>query len=138
MGRIAGKVARGLAISCLAVAAWPTGSVLAQTTTLPATLPFSGPDRPYYRYAGELEHALELSMQAAPTADGADGVAVAYVQGVADAVQGSVACPTPAQRSGELPRVVQAYLAANPGLAAQPAAAVVRDALRRAYPCKGR
>jgi len=35
-------------------------------------------------------------------------------------------------------RVVQAYFAANPGLGAQPAAVVVRDALRRAYPCKGR
>jgi len=83
MGRTAGKVARGLAISCLAVAAWPTGPVFAQT----ATLPFSGPDRPYYRYAGELEHALELSMQAAPAADGRDGAAAAYVQGVADAVR---------------------------------------------------
>jgi hypothetical protein len=114
------------------------GAVLAQATTLPATLPFSGPDRPYYRYAAELEHALELSMQAAPTAEGGDGAAVAYVQGVADTVQGSAACPTPAQRSGELTRVVQAYLAANPGLGAQPAATVVRDALRRAYPCKGR
>lgn len=134
MGRTAGKVARGLAISCLAVAAWPTGPVFAQT----ATLPFSGPDRPYYRYAGELEHALELSMQAAPAADGRDGAAAAYVQGVADAVQGSLACPTPAQRSGELMRVVQAYFAANPGLGAQPAAVVVRDALRLTYPCKGR
>jgi len=135
MGRTTGKVAK---IACLAVAAWATGPVLAQAATLPATLPISGPDRPYYRYAGELEHALELSMQAAPTADGADGAAMAYVQGVADAVQGSVACPTPVQRSGELMRVVQAYFAANPGLGAQPAAAVVRDALRRAYPCKGR
>jgi len=134
MGWTADKVAKGLAMSCLAMAAWPTGPVCAQT----ATVPFNGPDRPYYRYAGELEHALEQAMQAAPTADGADGVTVAYVQGVADAVQGSVACPTPSQRSGELIRVVQAYLAANPGLGAQPAAGVVRDALRRAYPCKGR
>ena len=101
-------------MACLAVAAWPQGPVLAQAATLP---PFSGPDRPYYRYAGELEHALELSMQAAPTADGGDDAAAAYVQGVADAVQGSVACPTPAQRSGELIRVVQAYFAANPGCA---------------------
>ncbi|HEY4143542.1 Rap1a/Tai family immunity protein [Pinirhizobacter sp.] len=134
MGQAAGKVGRVLAASCLALAAWPTGGAHAQS----ATLPFSGPDRPYYRYASELEHALELSMQAAPTADGGDGVAMAYVQGVADAVQGTTACPTPAQRSGELIRVVQAYFAANPGLGAQPAAAVVRDALRRAYPCKGR
>lgn len=138
MGRKAGDVAMGLAIACLAMMAWPIGPALAQAATLPATLPFSGPDRPYYRYAGELEHALELAMQVAPTADGGDGAAVAYVQGVADAAQGTSSCPTPVQRSGELIRVVQAYFAANPGLRAQPAAAVVRDALHRAYPCKGR
>ena len=138
MGQMTGKVATGMAVACLAVMACPVGPVLAQAATLPATLPFSGPDRPYYRYAGELEHALELSMQAASPADGGDGTAVAYVQGVADAVQGSSSCPTPAQRSGELVRRVQAYFAANPGLRAQPAAVVVRDALHQAFPCRGR
>lgn len=101
------------------------------------------PTRIYYLTAGQLQPKLEQATGYGPgLLDTTEKViesheAMAFVDGVTDAVQGSIACTTPQQRT-EVLSLTAAYLRGHPDRQAEPAAKVVIDALKMHFPCPAR
>jgi hypothetical protein len=101
------------------------------------------PTRVYYLTAGQLEPKLEQAIGYGPglrqtiesTIEGHE--AMSFVDGVTDAVQGTIACTTPQQRT-EVLSLTGAYLRGHPDRQSEPAAKVVIDALKMHFPCPGR
>jgi hypothetical protein len=96
----------------------------------------------HYLYDGhELKRLLDMTSPAAPPLSVSDNIdahgALAYVMGVADAVDGIDACPTLRERSG-LFVTVGSYIATHPEKLSGSAASVVKYALRAMYPCPAR
>jgi hypothetical protein len=98
------------------------------------------PTRVYYLTAGQLEPKLEQAIGYGPglrptiesTIEGHE--AMSFVDGVTDAVQGTIACTTPQQRTKVL-SLAGAYLRGHPDRRSEPAAKVVIDALKMHFPC---
>jgi hypothetical protein len=101
------------------------------------------PTQVYYLTAGQLEPKLEQATGYGPgLRDTTEKViesheAISFVDGVTDAVQGSIACTTPQQRT-EVLSLTAAYLRGHPDRRAEPAAKVVIDALKMHFPCAAR
>lgn len=97
-------------------------------------------NKPYYQTAAELQRRLALAgrmsgpeLTGSETIEGHQGLA--YVTGVADAIQGTSACPKGYERDSGVFSVVGKYLRDHPEKHSWSAAIVVRDALSAAYPC---
>lgn len=63
-------------------------------------------------------------------------VAIGYIAGVSDIMEGSAFCAPPEATVGQAAVIVARTLAANPQLLAFPAAALVGGALQIAWPCE--
>lgn len=61
--------------------------------------------------------------------------ALGYVMGVADAIQGAVACVPPSVLSGQVLDMVRNYLEANPAVRHLTADMIVTHVLKQAFPC---
>jgi hypothetical protein len=98
------------------------------------------PTRVYYMAAGQLAADLEQATGMSPglrntTTDLINGhEGMAFVDGVTDAVQGTVACTTPQQRTQVL-ALTAAYLRGQPERRDEPAAKLVIEALKMHFPC---
>ena len=65
-------------------------------------------------------------------------VAIGYVAGVSDILEGSAFCPPPDATIGQAAFIVVRALEANPKLLAMPAAPLVGGVLQLAWPCEQR
>lgn len=85
----------------------------------------------------ELLKRVEASLDRKTSATYLGGVGIGYVQGIADATEGtSIACIPSSVTAGQVEKIVQKYLAAHPELLHQRASFLVIDALSEAFPCK--
>ncbi len=64
--------------------------------------------------------------------------ALGYVMGVADAIQGAVACVPPSVTSGQVQDMVRNYLEANPAVRHLTGDMIVTHVLKQAFPCATR
>jgi len=87
----------------------------------------------YYWKGGNLLQHLDEEVRGVPSFDVA--VALGYVTGVVDTLDGIVVCSPPGAKLRETTRVVYDYLKSHPEMASQPAHRAIAEALGDAWPC---
>lgn len=118
-------------ITCAAMAGAPMSR--AATSTAPTST------RTFYLTAGELGSKLDQA-EGFGRSTGHDSVlegheGMMFVAGVADVIQGSLACPTPRERESLVTTKAADFIRSHPARANESAAQVVADALKTHFPC---